>query len=262
MEQVIFQPANNGGVMCKVNGRVSFPARNWRGQQPAAGDEWEVEVSGQNAAGTVNFLSPVRRISTAAEREAKNRRAADEAQARFAAENAALRAKWNDCADGILRAAARMGVEMSPARAIRLAELDGLDEEKFPAWQDRQEAAEREETARRARIAAVAAAAGLDMTNAFSGATDAIVVVASFHDGAFHSETGYAVSEDGVRWYRRAGGDFGSEPPAGFFAYPPRVTGQVEPETQAEMEAWAKAEFARQEQGWREACWWMEMSRD
>lgn len=70
---VEFSPARDGGVMTRIGGRVAFPDRRaWRGvPAPQPGDEWEVEVSGENPRGTVYFLRPVRRVSTEAERRAR-----------------------------------------------------------------------------------------------------------------------------------------------------------------------------------------------
>ena len=59
--RIQFTPARNGGVMAKVDGIVSFPER--RGPQPQAGEVWEVEITGQNATGKVNFLRCIKNIS-------------------------------------------------------------------------------------------------------------------------------------------------------------------------------------------------------
>lgn len=64
---VTFLPARNGGVMAKINGRVAFPDRRWM-PPPEEGDEWEVEVAGENPAKTVYFLTPVRKIDREEER--------------------------------------------------------------------------------------------------------------------------------------------------------------------------------------------------
>ncbi len=72
---VDFERGRRGDVMTRIGGRVAFPDRRaWRGfPAPQAGDEWEVEVVGENPRGTVYFLRPIRRLTTAAEREAKRR---------------------------------------------------------------------------------------------------------------------------------------------------------------------------------------------
>jgi hypothetical protein len=58
MLKVKFASARDGGVMAKIDGKVSFPER--RGPQPKPGEEWLVEITGQNPKGTVNFLKCVR----------------------------------------------------------------------------------------------------------------------------------------------------------------------------------------------------------
>ena len=72
---VEFERGRRGDAMTRIGGRVAFPDRRaWRGfPDPQVGDEWEVEIAGENPRGTVYFLRPIRRISTAAEREAKQR---------------------------------------------------------------------------------------------------------------------------------------------------------------------------------------------
>lgn len=57
---VIFEVGRDGAPMCRIGGKVSFPER--RGVKPAVGDEWEVEITGQNKSGSVNFLRLVRRV--------------------------------------------------------------------------------------------------------------------------------------------------------------------------------------------------------
>ena len=48
----------------RIRGRVSFPKRGWN---PSPGEEWVVEVAGENARRTVYFLSPIRRWKGALE---------------------------------------------------------------------------------------------------------------------------------------------------------------------------------------------------
>jgi len=60
MEKVRFRPARNGGVMTRVAGKVAFPARSWS-PPPKEGEEWIVEIAGENPRGTVYFLRPVKR---------------------------------------------------------------------------------------------------------------------------------------------------------------------------------------------------------
>jgi len=58
--KVTFVPARNGGVMARVVGKVAFPARFWS-PPPKEGEEWIVEIAGENPRGTVYFLRPVKR---------------------------------------------------------------------------------------------------------------------------------------------------------------------------------------------------------
>jgi len=62
---VEFRPARKGGVMARVGGKVAFPDRGrWDRQRfppPRVGDRWLVKVTGENPAGTVYFLSPIKR---------------------------------------------------------------------------------------------------------------------------------------------------------------------------------------------------------
>ncbi len=75
--EVEFKAAENSGVMAtaKINGKISFPNR--QGQQPKAGDIWEVETAGTNPAGSVHFLKCIRFVSNPEMRRA----ASDVAQA-------------------------------------------------------------------------------------------------------------------------------------------------------------------------------------
>ena len=56
----VFESGRNNSVMTKIDGVVSFPERN--GKQPKPGEVWEVEITGQNATGKVNFLRCVRLV--------------------------------------------------------------------------------------------------------------------------------------------------------------------------------------------------------
>lgn len=51
-----FEEGKNS-VLTKIDGKISFPDR--KGPQPSGGEIWEVEISGQNRKGTVNFLNLV-----------------------------------------------------------------------------------------------------------------------------------------------------------------------------------------------------------
>jgi hypothetical protein len=79
MQTVIFEQNRDGGVMARYNRKIAFPARG--GVQPQVGDEYEVVATTQNARGTCYFLALGRRISTAAERDAASRAAADAQEA-------------------------------------------------------------------------------------------------------------------------------------------------------------------------------------
>lgn len=45
----------------RIEGRVAFP--DWRGEQPAEGEWWEVEIAGENPAKTVHFLRCVKKLN-------------------------------------------------------------------------------------------------------------------------------------------------------------------------------------------------------
>lgn len=57
---VKFDRSREGGPIARIDGRVSFPER--KGHQPRVGEEWEVEISGGNTAGTVNFIRLIRKV--------------------------------------------------------------------------------------------------------------------------------------------------------------------------------------------------------
>jgi len=57
---VKFEASREGKPIVQIDGKTSFPERF--GVQPAVGEKWEVEISGQNPAGTVNFLQLLRRV--------------------------------------------------------------------------------------------------------------------------------------------------------------------------------------------------------
>ena len=59
--KVIFSAARDGGSMARIEGMISFPDRSWH-PAPQPGEEWEVEVIGQNSRKTVCFLGPIRKI--------------------------------------------------------------------------------------------------------------------------------------------------------------------------------------------------------
>lgn len=60
MITVVFEEGRNGGVMCRFEGKVSFPEKN--GPQPKADEEWEVVNVSSNPKGTVNFLKLGKKI--------------------------------------------------------------------------------------------------------------------------------------------------------------------------------------------------------
>ena len=57
-----FEAAKNGGVMTRVGRKIAFPERS--GAQPKAGETWECDIAGENAAGTVTFLRVLRKCQT------------------------------------------------------------------------------------------------------------------------------------------------------------------------------------------------------
>jgi hypothetical protein len=57
---VKFDRSREGGPITRIEGRASFPER--KGRQPEVGEEWEVEIAGGNAAGTVNFLRLMKKV--------------------------------------------------------------------------------------------------------------------------------------------------------------------------------------------------------
>jgi len=60
--KVKFKNGRNDSVLTIIDGKVSFPDRNWSKTHhlPKEGEMWEVEISGSNAKGSVNFLKPVK----------------------------------------------------------------------------------------------------------------------------------------------------------------------------------------------------------
>jgi hypothetical protein len=60
MQTVKFEPARNGGVMAKWEGKIAFPAKGEA--QPEAGETWEVLSVRPNPAGSVFFLSLGKKI--------------------------------------------------------------------------------------------------------------------------------------------------------------------------------------------------------
>ncbi len=47
------------GIIARVHGRVALPGREWRDRPPRDGEEWGVEITGENPPRTVWFLRPV-----------------------------------------------------------------------------------------------------------------------------------------------------------------------------------------------------------